>query len=141
MSKCPICLCDNPDHKLTICGHVFHKNCINRWLAIKPECPLCRSVCINTFPHFFRFKLFKKGEITINKNAIILKKNNSLKGYCTPTTKVILFDFVKRIEYNQNYFSIYYLNSNNIIKLKKIYTLSPKTIFNLCKYFFYYSNR
>jgi hypothetical protein len=140
MSTCPICLYDNPDYKLTICGHMFHQNCIDQWFAIKPECPLCRTVCINTFPYFFRFTLFKKGEITINKKSIILKHNNCLKGYCIPMTKVILFDCVKKIEYNQNYFSVYYLK-NNIIKLKKIYTISPKTIFNLCKYYFYYSNR
>jgi hypothetical protein len=26
----------------TPCGHFFHTNCIDRWKAIKPECPMCR---------------------------------------------------------------------------------------------------
>ena len=27
----------------TPCGHLFHTNCIRRWKAIKPECPMCRA--------------------------------------------------------------------------------------------------
>ena len=24
------------------CGHVFHTLCLEQWLAMKPECPMCR---------------------------------------------------------------------------------------------------
>ncbi|KAK1272849.1 E3 ubiquitin protein ligase RIE1 [Acorus gramineus] len=24
------------------CGHVFHGNCIEMWLKMKPTCPMCR---------------------------------------------------------------------------------------------------
>jgi hypothetical protein len=27
----------------TPCGHLFHTDCIRRWKAIKPECPMCRT--------------------------------------------------------------------------------------------------
>ena len=28
----------------TECGHLFHTQCIRRWKAVKPNCPLCRQV-------------------------------------------------------------------------------------------------
>ena len=30
--ECSICLEKTPDKKLIACGHVFHKECINKWL-------------------------------------------------------------------------------------------------------------
>ncbi|KAI9577671.1 natterin-4-like [Glossina fuscipes] len=29
----------------TVCGHVFHHQCLYRWLAISNTCPQCRSSC------------------------------------------------------------------------------------------------
>ncbi len=140
MSTCPICLEENPDCTIPVCGHQFHKECISKWLALKPECPLCRKICINTFVYFYRFKIIKKGLITINENAIILNERNFFKGYCRPMKRVILFDCIKRIEYTPQLFLIYYLK-HNVVKCKKIYTHVPQMIFNLCKYHFYNSNR
>ncbi len=42
---CPICF-NNMKHrvvKYTICKHIFHKSCLNKWLKIKSSCPSCRS--------------------------------------------------------------------------------------------------
>ena len=31
------------DCKMVPCGHIFHPLCIQKWLAQKTECPMCRS--------------------------------------------------------------------------------------------------
>lgn len=40
---CSICYGeDNSKAVTTACGHVFHENCLNPWLAKSKTCPLCR---------------------------------------------------------------------------------------------------
>ena len=43
--NCIICYCnDNNDYlKKLKCGHLFHNNCINEWIKIKRECPICKK--------------------------------------------------------------------------------------------------
>ncbi|CAN4122259.1 unnamed protein product [Withania somnifera] len=50
---CAICLCDfeegDEGRKIESCNHVFHENCLDKWLMHgkgKATCPLCRSVII-----------------------------------------------------------------------------------------------
>jgi len=31
-------------YMITPCDHLFHKACLSQWLAVKMECPVCRSV-------------------------------------------------------------------------------------------------
>jgi len=33
----------NKKYMLLTCGHVFHSQCLEKWLAIKKECPSCRA--------------------------------------------------------------------------------------------------
>ena len=42
---CPVCMeeLDTTDATELHCGHVFHKECSQRWHAISPCCPLCRD--------------------------------------------------------------------------------------------------
>ena len=44
--ECAICLCEfvTNEKKTTFgCKHEYHLNCISDWLAVKPNCPCCRS--------------------------------------------------------------------------------------------------
>lgn len=44
--ECSICLNDFDDgdtvRRLSVCGHSFHKSCIDLWLLRRPDCPLCK---------------------------------------------------------------------------------------------------
>jgi Ring finger domain len=41
--ECSICLSSSPEGIRLPCGHVFHTECITRWLRCKVECPNCRT--------------------------------------------------------------------------------------------------
>ena len=43
--NCPICM-EDVDHRDAFalqCSHVFHRNCVMKWLNQKKECPICRE--------------------------------------------------------------------------------------------------
>jgi len=53
--ECPIC-CEEDDVNIvqTECGHMFHENCIERYIAYNKKkllinCPICRSVILENF--------------------------------------------------------------------------------------------
>ena len=46
--ECTICLVkldENDQIKQTICKHIFHGKCIQKWFETSVKCPLCRSKC------------------------------------------------------------------------------------------------
>lgn len=48
MSECSVCLLPNnnpEENEVTICNHIFHKNCLSKWLnnCPKKSCPICRT--------------------------------------------------------------------------------------------------
>lgn len=47
-SHCAVCaegLRLGAEVKRIPCGHVFHHDCISRWLSVNYSCPLCREMC------------------------------------------------------------------------------------------------
>ena len=52
---CSICCCDvvagDEVKELPVCTHMFHSNCIDDWLKVKPRCPNCN---FNLKRHFSR---------------------------------------------------------------------------------------
>jgi regulator of RNase E activity RraB len=48
-SSCPVCLENYKDseYKRELkCNHVFHKKCIDKWIKVQNNCPICRHTCI-----------------------------------------------------------------------------------------------
>lgn len=50
MVECAICLstehgADGNQQTLS-CGHVFHVHCIEQWMEVNHNCPLCRRMCV-----------------------------------------------------------------------------------------------
>jgi hypothetical protein len=41
--ECPMCLDPFEDPFKTHCGHVFCKECVQKWVADTPTCPMCRA--------------------------------------------------------------------------------------------------
>mmetsp|Transcript_61819 Transcript_61819/g.177936 ORF Transcript_61819/g.177936 Transcript_61819/m.177936 type:complete len:125 (+) Transcript_61819:236-610(+) len=48
---CPICCTSMSNCELlrTICGHLFHEGCLEKWLHRNPTCPVCRR-CLRGGP-------------------------------------------------------------------------------------------
>ncbi|XP_038895792.1 E3 ubiquitin-protein ligase ATL41-like [Benincasa hispida] len=49
--ECVICLREIEEgekcRRMSMCDHVFHRDCIDRWFMVDPHCPLCRTaVCV-----------------------------------------------------------------------------------------------
>ena len=44
-----------PTAKISSCGHIYHRSCLEKWIKIKNNCPMCRC----------EFHSFKVGEETI----------------------------------------------------------------------------
>ncbi len=47
-TSCIICMenfCENELVKKLFCGHIFHKDCIEKWLSNQKTCPFCKEEC------------------------------------------------------------------------------------------------
>ena len=60
----------------TNCGHVFHTNCMTRWIKAQGSCPQCRSVC--TYKQFNRIYLSESTKENVIADALQIAAKNGL---------------------------------------------------------------
>ena len=50
LDLCVICMMPLYDKTITSCNHIFHKRCLQKWLKIKKNCPVCRTPITQPIP-------------------------------------------------------------------------------------------
>lgn len=110
--ECVICMdtCNNNEMKqLPICNHSFHKSCINQWLNIKQNCPICRASIINNFigKQKFSKKNYVDCKITINNNNKLNVIYNNLYTLEIDLKQILYIEIDKkhtiiRVNYNSS---------------------------------------
>lgn len=50
-------------YSIAICGHVFHKECLHRWMDCSPSCPQCRKPCQRQEVHRISFNFAKRTKV------------------------------------------------------------------------------
>ena len=106
MNYCSICLNSIKKEEDTIktnCKHLFHTECISRWLKIKTSCPLCRKFLINSYNInlYLDNKKYENIKLIINPTHIKFILNPNLI-YC------VSYKIIKRLYYKKNKLVIYY---------------------------------
>lgn len=131
---CSICFDSMNNSKTTLrCGHTFHESCINRWIKIKPTCPLCRRILKYQLKIRARkFKnIFVRYTIICNEYDLIIKKYY-LDAFVSELK--LKYSFIKKMYYKK-YFTIIYNKldnfnvSNNKHIIFKILNSSNETLF------------
>ncbi len=117
MQYCSICLNsiknEEEDIKKTKCNHLFHNECISRWLKIKSSCPLCRKFLINSYNInlYLDNNNYENIKLIINPTHIKFILSPQLI-YC------ISFKNIKRLHYKDNHLTIYYFNNKQDVQLE-----------------------
>jgi hypothetical protein len=68
---CIICfdLINMEDGSGLICGHVFHRECLYKWISIRSDCPYCRTY------------IYRKDIFSIEQHYLISENGCVLNGY------------------------------------------------------------
>jgi len=138
-NECSICF-DSMEHSKNIlrCGHSFHEECINEWIKIKPNCPLCRiyiqlnlKIRARKIKNIFvRFMITGyNGYILIEKYYLDIKINAQKIKY----SEIRFLKYRKnfKITYNKDIRDINGVDNKHIIF--KIIDNSNYTLFNFLK--------
>ncbi|KAL4462359.1 hypothetical protein ABPG72_021904 [Tetrahymena utriculariae] len=93
---CSICLIEfvpQGQVQKTICGHIFHNQCIKDWIAKNENCPLCRqSFDIMDMIQYLSKKRLAQADSRDQQLAIINNKNKIEDILLTQKEQIILFE-------------------------------------------------
>ena len=119
--ECPICLdcldtldsLDSLSNKVLPCKHKYHTYCINMWLKLNNNCPLCRYSISNNYK-------CRDGRNTLFKYKITLNDDHVLFTHIFYKRK---YDYkkIKSIQSNSVFFYINYIEHNAITSKKFIF--------------------
>jgi hypothetical protein len=87
--NCCICIeAINPtDIKVLSCKHKFHASCIDEWLNIKQQCPLCRRYeTVDTSISSGTINVSSLGTINVNVNASSIHSFGNINMYASSGT-------------------------------------------------------
>nr|XP_016461551.1 PREDICTED: RING-H2 finger protein ATL57-like [Nicotiana tabacum] len=89
---CVICLSEfeygDKGRKLETCKHMFHENCLEKWLLMqkdgKATCPLCRTVIISEeiVEEYRKVEDEGKRDYSFEKELALLLLSGLNRGYC-----------------------------------------------------------
>ena len=90
---CSICIgpfTSLSDVSATICGHIFHTDCLNDWLQMKENeanecCPQCRKTCLKTHKIYFSAG---PGNTKLLEETV--QRNNDLEKKMQDNDKIIV---------------------------------------------------
>jgi hypothetical protein len=129
--------------KALVCGHIYHKKCINSWMKTNPSCPYCRKFFVNEIPCFIKKqggKLTSRGTIFIDDNThrevniyiknlfsksftVSFNRFNIVSVHMLPTKKILLTCFKTlysekdtfEISVKTSYFNHVYESFNKVV--------------------------
>ena len=136
--ECTICFNElETDTRILTCGHIFHTSCINTWIKIKSNCPICRKIIYSsdvTFKGRKFYNIFIRYTIHCINEYIIIRV--FLLNYLLK--KIILkYSLIKKVSYNLHFFTIIYKNNiedtNDTIFIVKLFNNSNETLFHFLK--------
>jgi len=115
---CSICLENNSPPLIRLkCDHIFHNECIIKWINKDTTCPVCRNKVNLNLPFIASENLFYRNKIIVllNDETLTIFKNNEL-------LEIILYSSIRKFINNTTHVKII-LNGD---KVKKLY-MSSKT--------------
>ena len=69
---CAICMSPLYDVYMLYCGHLYHTECIHKWMSYTKNCPICRCIIYDdSVPHTNTFDAIYINNPTINANIDI----------------------------------------------------------------------
>lgn len=84
IDKCSICqdeLKQTDRIRRLQCHHIFHQDCIDKWIELRNLCPLCQSVADETQPVKELFDKKEDDDLTLELIAHLNQQNNGLFDY------------------------------------------------------------